>query len=68
MCLTNQRIPGVGQAVRSGIDRIAAHVGTDGFDVLETLAALIVHDGDVPFGGLGTTALWPFDTGRTLRV
>jgi len=31
---------------------------------------LIVHDGDVLFGGLGTTAhrVWPFDTGRTLRV
>ena len=56
MCLARQRIPGVGQAVRSDVDRIAAHVGTDVFDVLETLAVLIVHDGDVLFGELGTMA------------
>jgi len=52
--LTYQRIPGVGQAIRSDVDCLATHIGNDVLDTLDALAALVVHSDDVLFGGLGT--------------
>ena len=69
--LTNQRISGISQTVRSDVNRLAAHIGDDVFDALDALTSLVVHDGvysSVSWGRRIGPDPQSFDNKRTLRI